>query len=45
MHVHVIHQVGHLRHGLDDVVGLRGRVSLRRRGRYRKATLFQQQKY
>lgn len=28
MHVHIIHQVGHLRHGVNDVVGLRCGVSL-----------------
>lgn len=40
MHVHVVHQVGHLRHGLDDVVGLRCGVSLRKRVKYRKQLYF-----
>lgn len=29
MHVHIIHQVGHLGHVLDDLVGLSRSISLR----------------
>lgn len=32
VHVHIIHQVGHLRHGVNDVVGLRCSVPLRKEG-------------